>query len=267
MQYIAYLINQNILILKIDLSGVLNFVLGIITGFILLLLVLVWLMTSDNRKKVKERFQNKKPLDDKTVYDMVLSKQDRLTETVRLTDNAYFKVAFDLSMELAQEIARYYYPEAKYPIYELSVEELLTLNYYITKRIETIVNGKFLRHFKRNRISKIINILNAKKAVDNSKLMKLSRKYKVSQLLTIGKAVLNYANPVFWFRKLAIKPTTTLVTKEVCKFIIEIVGEETNKIYSKTIFKVDESDDEVIAKFDKLIEEEGEDEDVFQEKE
>jgi hypothetical protein len=58
---------------------------------------------------------------------------------------------------------------------------------------------------------------------------------------------------------LAIKPSTVLVTKEVCKFIIAIVGEETNNVYSKSLFK--HSETEVIEAeeaFDELIETEEE---------
>ena len=259
MQYITQILNQNILTTAINLRNITNFLLGMLTGFILLFLFIVLVMTTDKKKKAKKRLSTQIPLDDKVVLEMIESKQALLLETVRLTDNAYFKVAFDLSLELAQEIARYYYPKSKYPIYELSVQEILDLNYYITKRIEEIVNGKIIRRFKNNRIATIINILNTKKAIDNSKLMKLSRKYKFSQMYTIGKTVLNYANPVYWFRRLAIKPSTMLVTREVCKYIISIFGEETNKIYSKTIFRQDEPEEVVSAKMDDILEiEEGE---------
>ncbi len=258
MHYILNIIYLNILTLQIEFRDIRNFLLGLLTGFILLFLFIVFMFATGKRKKTHIRLMTTIPLDDNAVYDMIVQKQNLLSETVRLTDNAYFKVAFDLSLELAQEIARYYYPKSKYPLYELSIQELLDLNYYITKRIEEIINGKLIRHFKNNRIVTIVNILNTKKAIDNSKLMKLSRKYKFSKLYTVGRAVLNYANPIFWFRKLAIKPSTVLVTKEICKYIITIFGEETNKIYSKTIFKKDESEEEVIAKIDKLIETEEE---------
>ncbi len=254
MQYIFNILANNILTMQIDFRDIRTFILGLLTGFVLLFLLIVFMLTTDKRRKTHTRLQTTIPLDDQAVYDMIIAKQNLLTETVRLTDNAYFKVAFDLSLELAQEIARYYFPKSNYPLYELSIQELLDLNYYITKRIQEIVNGKFVRHFKNNRIVTIVNILNTKKAIDNSKLMKLSRKYKFSKLYTVGRAVLNYANPIFWFRKLAIKPSTVLVTKEICKYIISIFGEETNKIYSKVIFKEAESEDEVIAKIDKLIE-------------
>ncbi|MDD3478489.1 MAG: hypothetical protein PHP32_06390, partial [Candidatus Izemoplasmatales bacterium] len=74
-----------------------------------------------------------------------------------------------------------------------------------------------------------------------------------NKIIAVGKTVLNYANPIFWFRKLAIKPSTTLVTKEACKYIISIFGEETNKIYSKKYRQTAEEIAKAEADFDKLI--------------
>lgn len=248
-------------IAAISFRDITNFLLGILTGFILLALFITFIVTTSSRKKQKKRLLGlPEMIEKKEIYQMIETKQQQMIETVRLTDNAYFRVALELSLELAEDIARYYYPKAKYPMYEISIEELLELNYYITKRVEALVNGKFLKHFRGYKISTIIDILNKKKALDNSKLMQLNRKLKFTKILSVGKAVLNFANPIYWFRRLAIKPSTVLVTKEVCKFIIAIVGEETNNVYSKSLFKHDEAElQEAETVFDEMIEEEGED--------
>lgn len=245
----------NISFLFISMRDVTNFLLGMLTGFILLALLITFIVTTGSKKKQKRRIKSVLPLEDTEIYEMIETKQNQLLETVKLTDSAYFRVSLDLSYELAEDIARYYYPKSKYPMYEISIEELLELNHYITKRIEKLVNGRFLKHFKGYKISTIIDILNKKKALDNSKLMKLNRKYKISKIFTVGKAVLNYANPIYWFRKLAIKPSTVLVTKEVCKYIIAIVGEETNNVYSKSVFSHDQYETETAERvFDEMIE-------------
>jgi len=252
--------NINSLFLLVEFKDVVNFLLGMLTGFILLGLLITFIVSFNSRRKQKKRLLSiPEILDNKEVFQMIETKQEQLMETVKLTDNAYFRVALELSYELAEEIASYYYPKAKYPVYELSIEEILELNYYITKRVEKLTNGKLLKHFKGFKISTIIDVLNKKKAIDDSKLMKLNRKLKISKIFSIGKAVLNYANPIYWFRKLAIKPTTVLVTKEVCKLIISIVGEETNKVYSKSLFKHTEEETVKAEKiWDELIETEEE---------
>lgn len=231
------------LFIEFNLPSILNFLLGIVTGFILFFLLFLLVATVNSKKRYHKRMLNQLPLEDHEVFELIEIKQNQLVDTVRLTDNAYFKVAFDLSLELLEEIAAHYFPKAKYPIYEITVEELLELNRYITKRLEEMVNGKILRHFKNYRISSIVNMLQMKKAVDDSKIMKLSRKLKINKFWSASRTVLNYANPIYWFRKFAIKPTTEVLTKEICKYIIAVVGEETNKIYSKSFAEVKNEDD------------------------
>jgi len=248
----------NLYFMAISWPDIRNFLLGMATGFVLLTLFIAFILLTGRRNKRKTFMSKEIPLNEKAVQELILAKQNELIDTVKFTDNAYFRVAFDLSFELMQEIAKYYFPDSKYPMYELSIQEILDLNFYITKEIEKLVNGKFIRHFKNNRLSTIVNILNKKKAIDNSKLMKLSRKYQVSKLYTIGRAALNYANPIFWFRKLAIKPSVTLVTREVCKYIINIFGEETNKVYSKKIFEDPDDVAKVETKIDELLDKENE---------
>lgn len=234
------------------------FILGLMTGVVLLMLSLALILSTKERKKTKIRMSKAFALDEKVLLDMIESKHNQLDNTVRITDNGYFRVAIDLSFELTEEIARYYFPESKYPIYELSIQEMLNLNYYITKRIEDLVNGKFFKMFKNTRVASIIDLLNTRKKINNSKLMQVTRKLKLQQIYSATRTVLNYANPIYWFRKLAIKPTTVLVTKEICKYIISIFGEETNKIYSKAIFKEEESQEDLIKLIDGFVAEEEE---------
>ena len=242
-----------LLLIEFDIRAIINFLLGVVTGFVLLFLTLLLIATVSRKKRFKKRMLNKLPLEDHDVLELVEVKQNQLVDTVRLTDNAYFSVALDLSLELIEEIASHYFPDSKYPIYEISIEELLELNRYITFRLETLMNGKIIKYFKNYRISSIVNMLNMKKAIDNSKAMKLSRKLRLQKVYNASRAVINYANPVYWFRRLAIKPTAEVVTKEVCKYIIAIVGEETNKVYSKS-FKDEKSDADLESKFDQILE-------------
>jgi hypothetical protein len=246
-----------VLFLQFDMDSIVNFLLGVLTGFILLFLVFLLISTINSKKRFRKRMLDKLPLEDHDVIELIDTKQSQLLETVRLTDNAYFKVAFDLSFELMEEIAGHYFPESRYPIYEITIEELLELNQYIIQRLEKLVNGKVIKHFKNYRISSIVNMLQVKKAVDNSKIMKLSRKMKFSKFYSASRAILNYANPIYWFRRLAIQLTTEVLTKEVCKYIIAIVGEETNHIYSKS-FKENISDADLEDKFNKVVETEEE---------
>jgi hypothetical protein len=253
------LLKSQLIFLQLDWAQIWHdtryFLLGFLTGIILLMLSLVFIFSRKERKKTKDRLVQTIALDDKVLIDMILAKQNSLDKTVKLTDNGYFKVALDLGLELSEEISRYYFPNSKYPLYELSIQEILDLSTYITQRFDTIINGKFIKRLKNYRVATILEILNTRKKINSSKLMQVSRKLKLQQVYTASRAVLNYANPIYWFRRLAIKPTTVLVTKELCKTIISIFGEETNKIYSKAIFREEPSEDEIISEIDSIIDE------------
>lgn len=259
---LKYIIDFHLLILEVDWSQIWHntryFLLGLATGIVLLMLSLLFIFSRRERKKTKIRLSNQFTLDNKVLEDMILSKQNQLEKTVRITDNGYFKVALDLSLELTEEIARYYFPDSKFPIYELSVQEIINLSNYITNRFDELMNGRGFKLFKNYRVASIIELLNTRKRISNSKLMQVTRKLKLQQVYNVSRAVINYANPIYWFRKLAIKPTTTLVTKELCKTIISIFGEETNKIYSKAIFKEEDNQEEIMLKLEEFADTEGE---------
>ena len=237
--------------LAIDWPSIRTFVLGMMTGFALLSLAAGLLIISgENQRKTRNIRSKKELLDVKTVNGMIEAKTRELNEIVRVSDNGYFRVAFDLSFDLIHDIAKYYFPESRYPLYELSPQEMLDLASYIVKRLDKILNGKIINRFKNYRISLIVDILNKKKALDNSKLMKFQKEYQLSKIWSVGKTILNYSTPIFWFRKLALKPSTTWVTKEICKKIIRIAGEETDKFYSKKMFEKPEDAAAIEKEFD-----------------
>jgi hypothetical protein len=48
--------------------------------------------------------------------------------------------------------------------------------------------------------------------------------------------VINYANPVYWIKKVVINTSLTYTLNRVFLLVIDIVSDETNKAYSKSIF-------------------------------
>lgn len=109
--------------------------------------------------------------------------------------------------------------------------------------------------FKNYRISSIIDLLNTKKKISNSKLMQISRKIKLQQIYTTGKTILNFTNPVYWFRKLAIKPATVLVTKKFANILLLYLVKKPTRFIVKLYLKED-SEEEIMSKLEKMIESE-----------
>ena len=51
---------------------------------------------------------------------------------------AWLPTLKNLSLELSKDIATKFYPESKYPLLELTIDETLMLGHYITDRIDKI---------------------------------------------------------------------------------------------------------------------------------
>ena len=68
------------------------------------------------------------------------------------------------------------------------------------------------------------------------------------------KGALNVLNPVYWFRKTIMNTTLDFAVNKLCLAVIEIVGEETYKIYSKRVFdeekNLDLNVDEIVDELD-----------------
>jgi hypothetical protein len=61
----------------------------------------------------------------------------------------------------------------------------------------------------------------------------------------IGKTIsgaLNALNPAYWIKKVTVDKLTDLVIMKICLQVVQIVGEETYKIYSKSVFRTTEED-------------------------
>ena len=50
---------------------------------------------------------------------------------------------------------------------------------------------------------------------------------------------MNIFNPVYWVKKLMISTTLVAVSNKICGIVIDVVGEETNKVYSKNVFNIE----------------------------
>ena len=85
--------------------------------------------------------------------------------------------------------------------------------------------------------------------------MKASKKAHVGGIYKITSSILNAINPVHWVRKIMISSSVNIGGNIIANMIIDIVGQETAKVYSKNIFK-DDNIDEAIELIEKELREE-----------
>ena len=48
--------------------------------------------------------------------------------------------------------------------------------------------------------------------------------------------VINYANPIYWIKKVVINTSLTFTLNRIFLLVLDIVSDETNKAYSKSLF-------------------------------
>jgi len=225
-------------IFDISLLGFVNFSVGIVTGMVVFAAIYIYFLVRGKNINIDDIKRPTIEVDEEELKDMILDKQKKFKRNRKIGKQSVVKLTFDMSYELVEEISKYFFPESKYPMLELSVSELLNLNHYITNRLDKMLDKPILKNTKNLQITKIMSMYDKKKAIDQNKLIKAAKKYKIGKVVKYGGAIVNAVNPVYWFRRLVISTSVDVMTKKVCLVVIGIVGEETTKVYSKKLFDV-----------------------------
>lgn len=220
---------------------------GIIIGFVMCAFIYLVVILTSLKKGEEFVYKAKYEISDEDIKRVIRSAKNQfIEECSNLNTNDKFKEIKEISWTLINDIAKMYYPKSEYPIYELSIDELMLLNHYITNRVDDLFKGKILRGFKKIKISQILRLIDLKKKLDESKAMKAAKKMKVPGIFKTTMSVLNVFNPAYWVKKLMINTTVQMGTNKIATTIIDIVGEETAKVYSKSVFNVEKQIDSTV---------------------
>ncbi len=217
--------------IEIDFSSVISFLVGILLGCIIMALIYALLLAMSLRNKKFLVKTEDDSLTNQEVKAMVLEAQKQFKDRGLRGDKSKIGYCKELCAGLVQGIAARFYPNSKTPYLELSVEESVMLMGYIQRRIDELLDRRILKQAKRLKISSIVSVSEKALQVTDSKLFDLSKK-------GIGavKSALNVVNPAYWFRKLVMDNAINLILGKICLVIIAVVGEESYKIYSKSLF-------------------------------
>lgn len=212
---------------------------GIILGFVICSTIYGVLIITSLNAKEHVRIDKELNLDTdetKIKQDIEIIKQNFVKETDGLTIKERFESLGPAIMETVNIVASSYYPHSKYPLYELSISELILFLRYLSYRIEKVFDSPVLRPFKNMTISQIIKIIDIQKKINENKVVKTINNPVTNKFKKIMMGIVNYANPIYWIKKLVMGTTINLAIKKICLVVIDIVGDETNKTYSKAIF-------------------------------
>lgn len=245
----------------LSFADLIPFLLGIVIGFALCFLIYVLILIVSIKKDSKNTdvisIENK----DDEINVIIENYKNRYTNEASSKKTGE-KIEFmkNISWELINDIAKTYYPNSQYPIFELTIEELISLDYYIMKRIEKIFSGKILSKVKKMKISTIIHILDMKKKYDENKIVKTTEKLKIKSIFKGIWTAINFLNPVYWVKKLMFDIPYNIIINKISSTIIDVIGIETSNIYSKKAFvEEDEKTNEMVKEIEKMIGEENND--------
>ncbi len=240
----------------INFANFFSFLIGLGVGFVIFALVyLLLILLSLNKKKyvIKSQIND---VSDEEIKKIILDAQKAFKDKKLKGEDAMIGYCYNLSKDLVIHIASRFFPNSKHPVFELSIDELILLANYISLRVDEILSKRGLRIFRKLKISTIVGWTDVKKTIDENPIVKATKKYKISETLTAAKKVINVINPLWWAKRFISTASMNLLLKKVCLVIMGIIGEETYKIYSKSVFDKDVSLDSGVNEIVEEIENE-----------
>lgn len=227
---------------EINFATLVAFLMGILSGFIILgLLYFIGCLLS-LRKKKKKLNEQLKNISQDDIKLLIKKYQDQYTLTKKEKKELSFSYFTNSLFNLIKDIASKFYPKSKNPVCELSINELIMLDEYIIKKIDTLLSKNGLNLFKNLKLSTIVLLINKKNEIDNTKVVKTVKKYKLQKVFDVALTVLNFINPYIWFKKLVVNPLIGLLVNKICLLCYTIIGEETYNVYSKQAFINDDDE-------------------------
>lgn len=229
---------------KFDIGYLVVFVTGVIFGFLFLLLLYFYTLLKTMQSKTFYKKAVEPDIDEEEIKLLIKDAQSVFKDKKLRDEIGLVAHVKGISTELAKDIAIKFYPESKYPLLELTIDETLLLGHYITDRIDKIFSdSRMLRIFRGRTLANLMALYSVKTAVDESAIMKVEKKFKVKKRVTDIFSAINIVNPAYWIRKVTVDNLTQQIIFKICLAIIGIVGEETYKIYSKNVFKAEKEID------------------------
>lgn len=241
-----------------DIASLIAFIVGIFVGCALLALVYSILVISSLKSKKYIAKSNVIEVTDEEIKEIVDNAIKSYSDKKLKGAKNSISHCTTICMNLVTDISRKFFPKSKRPFAELTMDEILSLFIYVSNRINDIVDRPALRLVKSLKLSTILAFGDAKKVIDDSSLMKMTKKYKIKKVFDTVKGALNIFNPLYWVRRLFINTALDMAVNKLCLSVIAIVGEETYKIYSKRVFEeeryIDTNVGDLVSSIEKELE-------------
>lgn len=209
-----------------------GFLSGIIFVGVTLSLILLYTAHRQNKELLKHK-EIVEGVEEEEIRDIIRERRGEFTKLENFGMGANLRLIKKNSLEVVREISKKYCPEAKYPLYELTLEEALLLNIHISERILKNLDDRKLEIFKKLKLSKVLELNDFKKKVQSNPLYSKMEKYKLLNLLSRGWMIVNLANPKYWIKKIFFDGTLEIASRTLGIIIINSIGTESYRVYSR----------------------------------
>ena len=229
------------------LISLIPFIFGIIIGFAVCFLLYLLVIVSSLKKTEKIASSQVFDVDDEIINNLISNAKNKYIEEASTANtNTKIESLKYICSDLLNDIAKTYYPKSKFPLYELSIDEFLRLVSYIQNRVDSLFKGKILKNI-------YIEFwgFDLKKKIDESAAYKAAN--KVASKASVVWSALNILNPAYWIKKIAIDRTFNVIINKIATTVIDIVGDEGNKVYSKNVFVTEQTEDELQKEIEGII--------------
>ena len=226
--------------IELNISSLISFTLGIVTGFLVVLTIYMYAIFLNIKKEAKIKKADEDDIDEQMILMLIDGSQNQFKDKKLRNDVGFSNHLYQISQELILDISRKFYPESKTPYLELTLDETLLLNHYITDRVDHMTKHPLLKLFRRYTLSSLYDITTTTKKVKESKVVKKAKEFGVDEVLKASMSAINVMNPVYWIRRFTNEQIIDRILVKIGTAMIAIVGEETYKIYSKKVFQKDE---------------------------
>jgi hypothetical protein len=227
--------------IELNISSLISFSLGILTGFLVLFTIYMYAIFLNIRKEAKIKKADQEDIDENMILLLIEGSQNQFKDKKLRNDVGFSTHLYQVSQELIFDISHKFYPESKTPYLELTLDETLLLNHYITDRVDHMTKHPLLKLFRRYTLSSLYDITTTTKKVKDSKIVKKAQELGVDEVFKASISALNVMNPVYWIRRFTNEQIIDRILVKIGAAIIAIVGEETYKIYSKKVFQKEET--------------------------
>lgn len=208
---------NNNLTFGLTFFNVINLLFGILFGFILMAMIasaiLAHVLSKYNKDdKIREI--------SKRAYNDFYLKQEHMKD----------KIISSLVYEI-NEVSSQCYPDKKFPLYELSINEILGGIMILHGKLNKFINHPLCNNLKNVHVSTILsieeNIAKPVMTIYNKKIVRfLYKSYKIFRTIT------NFVNPIFYIKKIMSKTIFKKGKKDIVLICLDFIGNCTYEIYT-----------------------------------